>query len=280
MIYNPYIVTPLATWAIAQVLKFAIAAFKGRIEFKNLYASGGMPSVHSAVVTSLAVTALLVDGAGSHIFGLTFIVAAIVIYDSLGVRRSTGDQAIALNLLMVDAGRAKTAGYRPLREVLGHTPAEVAAGSVLGLILASIFAYDKLGWLGRFVSAVPSKTEYHNYAIAGLVLFLLGILTRLVVPSLRKNSQAMRNLAKSLFSILSVSGFLLMLAAVLMYEQASYLAWRLWAILIVVVGGALLVRQGILWIQRLPEELAAEAEFARKSKWFSFGKKRKRAKKA
>ena len=278
MIYNPYIVTPIATWAIAQVLKFAIAAFNGRIEFKNLYASGGMPSVHSAVVTSLAVTALLVDGAGSHIFGLTFIVAAIVIYDSLGVRRSTGDQAVALNLLMADAGRAKIVGYRPLREVLGHTPSEVAAGSALGLILASVFAYDKLGWLGKFVSTVPSKTEYYNYAIAGLVLFLLGILIRLVVPALRKNSQAMRNLAKSLFSIMTVSGFLLMLASLLTYEQASYLAWRLWAVLILVVGAALLLRQGMLWIRRLPEELAAEAEHARKSKWFSFGKKRKRAK--
>jgi len=55
VVYNPYIVVPLATWAITQVAKFAIAAIKGRIDFRYLYASGGMPSVHSAVVSSLAV---------------------------------------------------------------------------------------------------------------------------------------------------------------------------------------------------------------------------------
>ena len=280
MVYNPYIITPLATWAIAQVIKFAIAAFNGEVEFKNLYASGGMPSVHSAVVSSLAVTSLLIDGTGSHLFGLTVIVAAIVIYDSLGVRRSTGDQAIALNLIMAETTRGKASDYKPLREVLGHTPAEVAAGAGLGIVLAGIFAYDKLGWLSKFVSTVPAKSEFHVYAITGLVLFLVGILVRLVVPSLRKNSAAIRQLAKSIYSIMSVSGFLLMLAALLTYEQASYLAWRLWAVLILVVGGVLLLRQAVLWTLRLPEELAAEAEHARKSKWFTWGTKRKRAKKS
>jgi acid phosphatase family membrane protein YuiD len=280
VVYNPYIVTPIATWAIAQVIKFAIAAFNGEVEFKNLYASGGMPSVHSAVVSSLAVTSLLIDGAGSHIFGLTVIVAAIVIYDSLGVRRSTGDQAIALNILVAETARGKSSGYKPLREVLGHTPAEVAAGSALGIALGGVFAYDKLGWLSHFVSTVPSKLEYHTYAIAGLVLFLVGILVRLVVPALRKNSRAIRQLAKSVYSIMSVSGFLLMLAALLTYEQASYLAWRLWAVLILVTGGILLLRQAVLWTMRLPEELALEAEHARKSKWFTWGSKRKRAKKS
>jgi uncharacterized protein len=77
--YNPYIIIPFASWAVAQIAKFAIAAFKGKIDFRYLYASGGMPSVHSAVVCSLAVTALLVDGVGSHLFGFTLIFAAVVI---------------------------------------------------------------------------------------------------------------------------------------------------------------------------------------------------------
>lgn len=91
MAYNPYIIVPFATWAVAQISKFAIAAFRGRIDFRYLYASGGMPSVHSAVVCSLAMTALLVDGVGSHLFGFTAIFAAIVMYDSFGVRRSAGE---------------------------------------------------------------------------------------------------------------------------------------------------------------------------------------------
>ncbi len=99
MAYNPYIVVPLATWAVSQVAKFAVAAFKGQVDFKYLYSSGGMPSVHSAVVCSLAMTALLVDGTSSHLFGFTLIFAAVVMYDSFGVRRSSGEQAAAINTM-------------------------------------------------------------------------------------------------------------------------------------------------------------------------------------
>lgn len=274
MVYNPYIVTPLATWAIAQVLKFAIAAFQGRIDFKNLYASGGMPSVHSAVVASLATTSLLLDGAESHIFGLTVVVAAIVIYDSFGVRRAAGDQAVALNLLMAEAARGKVNTYKPLREVLGHTPREVIAGTGLGIFLAGLFAYEKLAWMTDWVTVVPAKSEYYAYGIAGLVLFLLGFIVRLFVPMLRRKSVALRTLSKSLHGVLSVSGFVAILAAVLTYEQASYLAWRLWAVLTFAIAAILLVRLAIIWVPRLPRELAIEAESDRKSRWFNWGKTR------
>jgi acid phosphatase family membrane protein YuiD len=275
-LYNPYVVTPLATWAVAQVIKFALAAFKGRIDFKKLYASGGMPSVHSAVVSSLAVTAFLVDGAGSHLFGFTAIFAVIVMYDSLGVRRAAGEQAVALNLLIAEAGKNHTIGRKPLREVLGHTPTEVAAGAALGVVLASVFAYDRLGVLGSFIATAPKKPEYTLYAIIGLILVVLSILLRIILPILKKNSKAVKTLAKSLFSILGTTGLLTLLAVVLEYEQASYLAWRIWPILSLGIGGVLVFITGIRWARRLPEELAIEAETARKSKWFDFGKNRKK----
>src|SRR6266571_1039037 len=109
MLYNAYIIVPLATWVIAQVAKFMLAALRGRIDFRLLYASGGMPSVHSAIVTSLATTSFLIDGPTSHIFGLTVVVAAIVIYDSFGVRRSSGEQTVALNMLLrsLENGKVK-----------------------------------------------------------------------------------------------------------------------------------------------------------------------------
>ncbi|QQR53093.1 divergent PAP2 family protein [bacterium] len=62
MDYNPFVIVPLATWAVAQVTKFTLSALKGDVNFRKLYASGGMPSVHAAVTTSLAVTALLIEG--------------------------------------------------------------------------------------------------------------------------------------------------------------------------------------------------------------------------
>ena len=275
--YNPYVVTPLATWAIAQVIKFALAAFKGRIDFKNLYASGGMPSVHSAVVCSLAVTAFLVDGVGSHLFGFTAIFAVIVMYDSLGVRRAAGEQAVALNLLIAEAGKNHSIGRKPLREVLGHTPTEAVVGAALGILLACVFAYDRLGVLGTFIATAPKKPEYTVYAIAGIVLFVLGVILRLALPLAKKNSVAVKTLSKSLFSILSTSGLLTLLAVVLEYEQASYLAWRIWPLLSLGIGGVLILITGIRWARRLPEELAIEAETARKSKWFAWGKSHKKA---
>src|SRR4051812_44369194 len=125
MVYNPYIVVPFATWAVAQVSKFTLAALRGRIDFRYLYASGGMPSVHSAVVCSLATTALLVDGANSHMFGFAAIFAAIVMYDSFGVRRSSGEQAAAINMLTETMDRNRVKLAQPglhLREILGHQP--------------------------------------------------------------------------------------------------------------------------------------------------------------
>jgi acid phosphatase family membrane protein YuiD len=276
-VYNPYLVTPLAVWAIAQVVKFALAAFKGRIDFKNLYASGGMPSVHSAVVTSLAVTALLVDGAGSHLFGFTAVFAVIVMYDSLGVRRAAGEQAVALNILIAEAGKNHTIGRKPLREVLGHSPLEVLVGAVMGAVLSCVFAYDRLGAFGTFLSTTPKPSEYTLYGIAGLILIVVGLLVRVILPMFKKDSKAIRNLAKALFKIIEGAGWFTLLAALLEYEQASYLAWRIWPLVTLITAGIMLIITAIGWARRLPEVLAIEAETARKSKWFSWGKNKKKS---
>lgn len=275
--YNPYLVTPLAVWAIAQVVKFALAAFKGRIDFKNLYASGGMPSVHSAVVSSLAVTALLVDGVGSHLFGFTAVFAVIVMYDSLGVRRAAGEQAVALNLLIAEAGKNHTIGRKPLREVLGHSPLEVLVGAVMGVVLACVFAYDRLGAFGTFLSTTPKPAEYTLYAIVGIALIVVGLLVRVLLPLVKKESKAIRNLAKALFKIIEGAGWFTLLAALLEYEQASYLAWRIWPVLTLITAGVMLIVTAISWAKRLPEVLANEAETARKSKWFVWGKNKKKS---
>lgn len=276
--YNPYIVTPLATWAIAQVLKFAFAAFKGRIDFRKLYASGGMPSVHSAVVCSLAVTAFLVDGPGSHLFGFTALFAVIVMYDSLGVRRAAGEQAVALNLLIAEARKSRTVGQKPLREVLGHTPAEVFAGAVLGVVLACVFAYDRLTGLSTFLTASPRQAEYIVFGVVGIAIIALGFLIRFGLPLVKKDSIAVRRLAKTLFTLFETTGWITLLAALLEYERASYLAWRAWPVLALIGGGVALIVVAFRWTTRLPEEMAIEAENRRKTKWFNWGKGSNKAK--
>jgi acid phosphatase family membrane protein YuiD len=190
--YNPYIVVPLATWAVAQISKFAISAFRGKVDFRYLYASGGMPSVHSAVVCSLAVTTLLVDGYPSFQFGFAVIFAAIVMYDSFGVRRSAGEQAAAINMLIDSLDRNRVRLQEPdlhLREILGHQPREVTVGAALGIVLAGLFNYDKLGAFGSFMQAVPERRELLVYAALFAFIIVAGVITRIVLGLRYKKSR-------------------------------------------------------------------------------------------
>ena len=99
---NVYLYGPLILWFVAQLVKFSIHLARGRADVRYLFASGGMPSAHAAVVCSLATITLLDQGITSPLFGITAILAAIVMYDSFGVRRSSGDQARLLNRLVSD----------------------------------------------------------------------------------------------------------------------------------------------------------------------------------
>lgn len=279
MAYNPYIVIPLATWAVAQIAKFAIAALQGRLDFRYLYASGGMPSVHSAVVCSLAVTAGLQAGLDSPIFGLTVILAAIVMYDSFGVRRSAGEQAAALNMLIDSLGRDKIRLANPnlhLREILGHQPSEVTVGAVVGLVLGALFNYDKLGSLWQTLSAVPMRSELWIYAGVFGLLMVGGIVQRLVLRVRYRKSAAIRRLTGQITTAAETTGWLGAVTVVLQYERASYLSWRFWSLLVLAIGLTWGIALGLKAVRSVPVALAEEQAQARKLKWFSFGRKRKR----
>jgi acid phosphatase family membrane protein YuiD len=175
MTISEYLYVPLITWATAQCIKFVIAIFKGEYKPSLLFSSGGMPSVHSATVSSLAMVALIEGGPASPLFGITGVFAAIVMYDSLGVRRAAGEQAKVLNRLIGDletTGAVKGAHrYGHLREILGHRPLEVVIGAVLGVVMACVFLsaqlYDYMPWLQQ----TPSTTA--QYIEIGLAVFLI-----------------------------------------------------------------------------------------------------------
>jgi acid phosphatase family membrane protein YuiD len=276
--YNPYIIVPFATWIVAQIAKFAIAAFNGKVEFRYLYASGGMPSVHSAVVCSLATTALLVDGPDSHLFGFTLIFAAVVMYDSFGVRRSAGEQAAAINMLIGSLGRVKVKLDTPglhLREILGHQPREVTAGAILGILLAMLFNYDKLGALGTYLQGVPKRPELLTYLGIFLVILLGGILARFILRARYPRSKVIKKLSQQILVASQTVGWLGLFTTALVYERASYFAWRLWPQLILLLGvlwAVWLVTASYKW---LPAALSAEETHARKEKWLKWGRRKK-----
>ncbi|KAL4570125.1 hypothetical protein LXL04_025776 [Taraxacum kok-saghyz] len=110
-----------------------------RVDLKQLVGSGGMPSSHSATVIALASAVGFIDGIGGTTFAIALILACVVMYDATGVRLHAGRQAEVLNQIVYELpAEHPLADSRPLRELLGHTPPQVAAGALLGFITAAI----------------------------------------------------------------------------------------------------------------------------------------------
>jgi len=127
----------LVSWITAQVLKSIIWVIQNRkFSFTSLVASGGMPSSHSATVCALATATGRLNGFNSVNFAISFILAFIVMYDAAGVRRSAGEQAKTLNRIMEDIERGNTENMpKRLKELVGHTPLQVFAGAILGIMI-------------------------------------------------------------------------------------------------------------------------------------------------
>lgn len=126
----------ILAWAIAQFFKIISWALVSReLNFKRLVEPGGMPSSHSAFVTSLSTGIGLYEGFDSTMFALAAVFAVIVMYDAAGVRRAAGRQARVLNAMIKDLNRKELHPER-LRELIGHTPFEVVVGAALGIVVA------------------------------------------------------------------------------------------------------------------------------------------------
>ncbi|XP_076889356.1 uncharacterized protein LOC143540087 [Bidens hawaiensis] len=137
---NYSLLSALLAFAIAQSIKVFTTWYKEkRWDLKQLLGSGGMPSSHSATVSALAVSVAFQDGIGGTTFAIALILACVVMYDATGVRLQAGRQAELLNQMVYELPpEHPLADSRPLRELLGHTPPQVAAGSLLGFVTAVI----------------------------------------------------------------------------------------------------------------------------------------------
>ncbi|MEP0813433.1 MAG: divergent PAP2 family protein [bacterium] len=137
----------LFSWVLAQCIKLVISLVQeGRINVAKLIDTGGMPSSHSALVASICTSVGLIRGWDSIEFAITAVFTAIVLYDATGIRRSAGEHAAALNdiipqLLAGKFLKPDTKFREEYRELLGHNPAEVVVGSILGAIVTLLFLY-------------------------------------------------------------------------------------------------------------------------------------------
>lgn len=139
MVTNPYLIISTSSWFVAQVLKVIINAFVNKkISFERLVGDGGMPSGHSATVASLATICAIIHGTGSFEFAATMILAIIVCHDAMGVRQETGKQAVILNEIIASfsALSEEKLPEVKLKEFVGHTPIQVLAGILIGVLNA------------------------------------------------------------------------------------------------------------------------------------------------
>lgn len=135
-----YLIVPFAVWFGIQLFKVIWdLVVTHKFNFKRILGAGGMPSSHSAVVTSLATMIGKSQGINSPIFALSVIFAFIVMYDAAGVRRAAGKQAKLLNKLIETPGLSNIQVQEKLVEVLGHTPTQVFVGALIGIVVGLIF---------------------------------------------------------------------------------------------------------------------------------------------
>lgn len=130
---SSYAVAPFIAWMLAQTLKYLGQAYKASSfrDLSFLYKSGDMPSSHAALMTSLLTVVALKDGTGSALFAVVAVLALIVIYDAVNVRRAVGEQGPVVEVL------AKKAGLKsPFHMARGHRISEVAVGGLLGIVVA------------------------------------------------------------------------------------------------------------------------------------------------
>ncbi len=144
LLTNPFLLTGLSAWLVAQVIKMIISSIiNKKFSLGWLFSDGGMPSGHSATVSSLATFTLLQRGPGSFEFAIAMILAIIVCHDATGVRQETGKQAVLLKEI-IESFEVLTTKKLPevkLKEYVGHTPVQVCAGISLGVIMALIMHF-------------------------------------------------------------------------------------------------------------------------------------------
>jgi acid phosphatase family membrane protein YuiD len=131
-----YLIAIVAGWVVAQGLKYLVRAIQTRNfgSYRQLYLSGNMPSAHTATVVALTTIIGWKEGIDSALFGIAAMLAGIVMYDAIMVRRSSGEQGVAVQQLIKEL---KSKVHLP-RAAKGHSPAEVVVGLILGIIVGTV----------------------------------------------------------------------------------------------------------------------------------------------
>lgn len=143
ILVNHAVICSLIAWFVAQALKIPLYyRVEHRWDWKRFVGSGGMPSSHTAMVIALSLTVGVLEGFNTAVFAVCFVLSTIVMYDATGVRRETGTQATVINQILKDVLiNGKRISDEELKELVGHTPFEVAGGFLVGAITAGVYLW-------------------------------------------------------------------------------------------------------------------------------------------
>jgi len=281
--YNEIISVVALTWFLAQLIKFTILLVKNKkikfSEFKAFISTGGMPSAHTAVVSSLALSVGILAGFNSVVFAISFIFTVIVIYDAVGVRRASGDHARALNKLVP---RVLKDDSKHFKTRIGHKPVEVFAGVLLGLLVPLLTMWSQLSlpekWKQTlsysYLFNVNPGSSFHYY---GLFIFkfgaflLIGII--LTIISARTANLIYKKLYSKIYTFLltiGAAGFLLLFFR---YESVYFLSGRFLLIALFIASIIWVVIIAYYGFRKFPSELSTYNDYLRKEKYFPKQKK-------
>ncbi|HEX6789796.1 MAG TPA: divergent PAP2 family protein [Candidatus Krumholzibacteria bacterium] len=132
-------VAALAAGLSAQLLKIVVELIRtGRLDLLRFFDNGGMPSSHTALVTTLTVLVGHDAGVGSPLFAVTFLFSLYFIFEAAGLRQEVGNQGRLLNELVEEMRHTHHVDPARLKELVGHTWGEVFGGFVYGVLVALV----------------------------------------------------------------------------------------------------------------------------------------------
>ncbi len=136
---NTVLIAVSIAWLIAQVSKPFLQYLREREwNWSWFFSAGGMPSTHSAIIVAATTALGMLEGVASPEFAFGVAVSMVVLYDAAGVRRQAGEHARVINAIIEDLAHGHPLKEENLKELLGHTPGEVAIGVLVGLVVAVV----------------------------------------------------------------------------------------------------------------------------------------------
>ena len=128
------------SWLAAQGIKVLLHSLLNRkLDLSRLFGLGGMPSSHAAFLCAVTMAIGFREGSGTALFAFSTCMTMVVMIDAAGVRRAAGKQAAVLNRIIDEMiHNGKGIDEEKLKELIGHTPVQVFAGALLGVIVGVV----------------------------------------------------------------------------------------------------------------------------------------------